>query len=997
MWGRRDVRIGAFALLVVGVLAARGGLPPYDDAFFFVRFARNLIAHGAPAWNVADGPVYGNTSQLFQLVVALLHAIAPDHTIAATRALLAACVVGTVAALRGSTPALVLAASPVALATIVSGMETAVVLLGGALFLAEVARARDAAPASALTDLRLAFVGAALYLARPDMGLLVVATLAVYRRWRALIATGCGIAVLVAALAALYGTPVPLSFFTKSGWGGLYDDHFVALSRTSKLRHLILFAWVAAPWLRWHPLSIPAGAFVAYHIAGSVDVMGLHARFYAPVLPWIAWAAADRWRDGAPRPVAPTAAFLALWSAAGALCVAAGYAPGNTGWPIGRIAPATYAAYAIAVIIAHARASSLPPPTPIPIPHLPHPLSSLRTDRRPHRRRRGDPRLGPEAPRSPPARRRLRRAPPGHGHELPRSRSPRPLPRHRHPRDCTRRSGVPGMVLREGRVTDLGGLMSAELVNRRRDGRGHLPPGPAPRHLPAPPQLPVPQPRHAAGRVPAGLPPRRAARELAAVRPQRSDRRLPLPVIAAPARYIVRVVGRRWGVWFALLGCVEPTDPVWLDAHVEDLATAHRFGLSAPSGDWARVTCTLSDDPGEVHEVEGRSDEPLTVYGLLADATYRCDLASGGRHDLAIHRHARAAAGPACLRRRGDDRGLHAAQPRHRRSRRSPAQAADRRPRGADPVVLRPRLGRDRSRRAVPRRRAHPDRGGATRSPPPSSGSTAALEAAAGPPAGGGVYHHHVEQLADGTVAALAQTTHEGGGNAWDGFDVEILSPDLDRIVWSWSSQRGIDDGWLPTPARGSDPYHANALVVTDDAVVVSLKHLDQLAKIDRATGSLVWRLGIGADFALLADDGSEAPDEGWFYRHHAPKIRDDRLLVYDNGAGRPGGIEESRALELVLDEAARTATERWRFTEPGWYEQIWGDVDWLPSGHVLITRAHCEVCGAPPGSRTQVLEVDPATNEVVWRITMSDPSDASYRADRIGACEIFSRTDCAP
>ena len=80
-----------------------------------------------------------------------------------------------------------------------------------------------------------------------------------------------------------------------------------------------------------------------------------------------------------------------------------------------------------------------------------------------------------------------------------------------------------------------------------------------------------------------------------------------------------------------------------------------------------------------------------------------------------------------------------------------------------------------------------------------------------------------------------------------------------------------------------------------------------------------------------------------------------------------------------------------WEFTEEGWFETIWGDVDRLPDGHVLITRAHCGTCQPASAARTQLVEVDPATNEVVWRLVMEAQDDAGYRAERVDGCAIFA------
>ena len=120
-----------------------------------------------------------------------------------------------------------------------------------------------------------------------------------------------------------------------------------------------------------------------------------------------------------------------------------------------------------------------------------------------------------------------------------------------------------------------------------------------------------------------------------------------------------------------------------------------------------------------------------------------------------------------------------------------------------------------------------------------------------------------------------------------------------------------------------------------------------------------------------------------------------ERLLVHDNGWTRPGP-RASRVAEYVLDFDARTARLVWWWTEPDWYEPIWGDADWLPSGHVLVTRAHCGHC-ATGGGTTELIEIDPATDTVTWRLSLLDPAFTGYRAQRLEPCTIFDHRGYCP
>src|SRR5262245_53389536 len=84
---------GVVAAELVYVLLRDLDVTPYDDAYFFKRFAHNLLEHGSFSWNPADGAVHGLTSQAFGFVAAGLAALAPSHFVIAAKLFLTACLV----------------------------------------------------------------------------------------------------------------------------------------------------------------------------------------------------------------------------------------------------------------------------------------------------------------------------------------------------------------------------------------------------------------------------------------------------------------------------------------------------------------------------------------------------------------------------------------------------------------------------------------------------------------------------------------------------------------------------------------------------------------------------------------------------------------------------------------------------------------------------------------------------------------------------------------
>ena len=95
--------------------------------------------------------------------------------------------------------------------------------------------------------------------------------------------------------------------------------------------------------------------------------------------------------------------------------------------------------------------------------------------------------------------------------------------------------------------------------------------------------------------------------------------------------------------------------------------------------------------------------------------------------------------------------------------------------------------------------------------------------------------------------------------------------------------------------------------------------------------------------------------------------------------------------MEYAIDAAAGTATETWSWTEDGWREFAWGDVDYY-GDRVIIGRGHLDAWGDGEGP-TQVMEVERDTGTVAWRLLFDDEADAVYSADHIDGCDLFAET----
>jgi len=134
------------------------------------------------------------------------------------------------------------------------------------------------------------------------------------------------------------------------------------------------------------------------------------------------------------------------------------------------------------------------------------------------------------------------------------------------------------------------------------------------------------------------------------------------------------------------------------------------------------------------------------------------------------------------------------------------------------------------------------------------------------------------------------------------------------------------------------DQLHANSVAWTPDGhVLVSLRHLSQIIKINRKTGAIMWKLGgIDSDFSFEGDD----PGPSWQHdaRLHAGGI----LTVFDNGSERRPPW--SRAVEYELDQKKMVAKKIWEYRDnPDRFGVAMGGFDYLENGNLVVNFAGVE------------------------------------------------------
>jgi len=193
-------------------------------------------------------------------------------------------------------------------------------------------------------------------------------------------------------------------------------------------------------------------------------------------------------------------------------------------------------------------------------------------------------------------------------------------------------------------------------------------------------------------------------------------------------------------------------------------------------------------------------------------------------------------------------------------------------------------------------------------------------------------YHHHdFVVLDDGTIGWIRSDHQEVEGETYRGDAIVETAPDgAERVVWS--SWDHLEHGLSPdcNDSTGTIWTHANALHYDPDSDTyhISVREMDTVVAVDRASGETLWELGgCESDFDMSGTLG--------FDGQHQIQPVDGGLLLYDN---RPSEAY-SRVVEFALDHDAGTATERWIYSaDDAYLTDILGDVHRLPSGDTIVT-----------------------------------------------------------
>lgn len=204
---------------------------------------------------------------------------------------------------------------------------------------------------------------------------------------------------------------------------------------------------------------------------------------------------------------------------------------------------------------------------------------------------------------------------------------------------------------------------------------------------------------------------------------------------------------------------------------------------------------------------------------------------------------------------------------------------------------------------------------------------------------------HHEIQLTDRGTALMPVYVERSAdlrpvGQGRDGTIVESRIQEVDvatgRLLWEWRSadHLPVSEGMTgPKADKPHDYFHVNSIDETPDGgLILSARNMHAVYKIDRPSGRVVWKLGgKDSDFAM-------GPGTRFAFQHDARLQPDGTLTLFDNQA-TPAKAEESRAIQLRLDERSMRATlvREWRHPD-GLLAGAECNIQVLPNGNVLVS-----------------------------------------------------------
>ncbi len=232
---------------------------------------------------------------------------------------------------------------------------------------------------------------------------------------------------------------------------------------------------------------------------------------------------------------------------------------------------------------------------------------------------------------------------------------------------------------------------------------------------------------------------------------------------------------------------------------------------------------------------------------------------------------------------------------------------------------------------------------------------------------------NHFLMAYDPQLVGMDTVVEGGNPNATViGFIVQELDADHNVIFqWrSWDHFEITDGNFIDYTGAKIDYVHGNAFEVDHDGnLLLCCRGMDEITKIDRNTGNIIWRFGLHAQKNMFNFTNDTI---GFYHQHNIRRLENGNISLYDNGNYHSPKFSQS--LEYAIDEEELTATLVWNYVNnPPVYGRATGSSQRLDNNNTLI--------GWGLTWPVSVTEVD-ETGSKEWELHFPD-SVSTYRAFR--------------
>jgi hypothetical protein len=226
--------------------------------------------------------------------------------------------------------------------------------------------------------------------------------------------------------------------------------------------------------------------------------------------------------------------------------------------------------------------------------------------------------------------------------------------------------------------------------------------------------------------------------------------------------------------------------------------------------------------------------------------------------------------------------------------------------------------------------------------------------------------HHDFKVMDNGNIMVLrfvdipedVQKRIKGGvpGTELDGEILGVSAAEIHRsgkILWEWKNFEHLDlDESVECPLANRLVFgYTNSIdVFPDGDVLLSLRHLNMVIRIDKSTGKVKWKWG---------------PKQLIGHQHCATVLKNGNVLLFDNGLHRvpvnPGDPHEISSFTVSRPVEVDPLTDEivWQYIDPlhNLFTNFCGSAQRLPNGNTLI-------CESRSGCFYEITQ----EKEIVWK-----------------------------